>query len=85
MKLSYRLLGMLLGVLGGALGGVVFTRIWKWTTGQDEAPKATAGDHGWREVLIAAAVEGAIFGVVKAAVDRAGAAAYREATGEWPD
>lgn len=64
MKLSYRLLGMLLGVLGGALGGVVFTRIWKWTTGQDEAPKATAGDHGWREVLIAAAVEGAIFGVV---------------------
>lgn len=85
MKLLYRLLGMVLGVVSGAVGGAVFKRIWKWSTGEDEAPSATARDRGWREVLIAAAVEGAIFGAVKAAVDRASATAYQEATGEWPD
>lgn len=85
MKLLYKPLGMLLGVLGGAVGGAIFKRVWKMATGQDKAPTPTAGGHGWREVLIAAAVEGAIFGVVKATVDRAGAAAYREATGKWPD
>jgi len=36
-------------------------------------------------VLTAAAIEGAVFGLVKAATDRAGAKAYEQVTGEWPD
>jgi hypothetical protein len=84
VKLLYKPLGLLFGVLGGLAGGAIFKRIWKWTSGQDEPPKATEEDYGWREVLIAAAVQGAIFGLVKAAVDRAGATAYRKATGTWP-
>jgi hypothetical protein len=36
-------------------------------------------------VVIAAAVQGAIFGAVKAATERAGAVGYRKATGDWPD
>ncbi len=39
----------------------------------------------WGEVLTAAALQGAIFAVVKAAVDRGGAAGVRRLTGEWPD
>ena len=36
-------------------------------------------------MLLAATIQGAIFGVVKAAVDRGGATGYRKVTGEWPD
>jgi hypothetical protein len=84
MKLLYKPMGLVLGMLGGVAGGAVFKRVWKWTSGQDETPKATKEDYSWREVLVAAAVEGAIFGLVKAAVDRAGATAYQKATGTWP-
>lgn len=82
--MMYKPLGLLLGLLGGMAGGAVFRRVWTWTSGQDEAPKATEEDYSWHEVLLAAAVEGAIFGLVKAAVDRAGATAYQKATGTWP-
>jgi hypothetical protein len=50
-----------------------------------EAPEATDEDFGWTEVLIAATVQGAIFGLVKAAIDRGGATGYRKLTGRWPD
>jgi hypothetical protein len=84
VKLLYKPLGLILGALGGLVGGTLFKRVWTWTSGQDDAPKATAQDYSWREVLTAAAVQGAIFGLVKAAVDRAGATAYEKATGTWP-
>lgn len=41
----------------------------------DDAPDATDEHRTWQEVLLAAALQGAIFAVFKAAVDRAGAAA----------
>ncbi|WP_305778628.1 DUF4235 domain-containing protein [Nocardia uniformis] len=34
---------------------------------------------------MAAVLQGAIFGLVKAAIDRAGAAGYESLTGTWPD
>jgi uncharacterized membrane protein YesL len=84
LKLMYKPMGMVFGVLGGLVGGALFKRVWKWVSGDDDAPSATHHDHGWREVLFAAALQGAIFGLVKAAVDRAGATAYERATGTWP-
>ena len=53
--------------------------------GEDEAPEATAEEYSWAEVLAAAALQGAIFAVVKAAVDRGGAVGVRKLTGSWPD
>ena len=50
----------------------------------DDAPNATDEDRGWGEVLTAAALQGAIFAAVKAAVDRAGATGMRRVTGRWP-
>ena len=51
-------------------------------TGQHDAPEATDQHRGWREVLVAAGIQGAVFGVVKAAaLDRGGAAGFREVTG----
>lgn len=83
-KLLYKLLSMLVSVLGGMLAGVIFKQVWKLTAREEEAPSATDARRGWREVLIAAALQGAIFAVVKAAVDRGTATAAHKLTGTWP-
>jgi hypothetical protein len=82
-KLLYKPLSLTFGVLGGVLAGVVFKQLWKLATGDDDAPDATDADKGWDEVLTAAA-QGAIFALVKAAVDRGGAEGVRKLTGTWP-
>ncbi len=84
MKLLYRPLGMLLGALGGMAATAISGQIWKAVAGDKEAPSATMKDKRWREVLLAAALQGAIFGVVKAAIDRGGAIGVHRATGKWP-
>ena len=84
-KLAYKPVGLLLGVGAGAIAGLVFKEIWKLTSGDDDAPNATDEDRGWGEILAAAALQGAIFAIVKAAVDRSGAVGVRKLTGRWPD
>ncbi|MFI6868508.1 DUF4235 domain-containing protein [Nocardia sp. NPDC050406] len=84
MKTLYKPLGLLVSVLGGLLANWAFTRLWGLLTGEGEAPSATARDHAWQEVLAAAALQGAVFGAVKAAIDRAGATGFEKATGAWP-
>ena len=71
-KVLYKPMGMLVSVLGGVLAGAIFKQVWKVTFKEDDAPKATDADRSWREVLLAATLQGAIFGLVKAAVDRTG-------------
>jgi Protein of unknown function (DUF4235) len=83
-KLAYKPVGILLGMAAGALAGVVFKQVWKVAAGDDDAPNATDEDRGWGEILAAAAIQGAIFAVVKAAVDRGGAVGVRKVTGNWP-
>ncbi|NKQ53018.1 DUF4235 domain-containing protein [Amycolatopsis sp. K13G38] len=85
MKLLYKPLSMIVSALGGVLAGAVFKKSWKAISGEDEAPRATSTEHAIREVLLAAALQGAIFGVVKAAVDRGGAEAYERTTGRKLD
>ena len=84
IKLLYKPLGMLVSVLGGILGGAIFKQAWKLAAGEDEAPQATDARRGWIEVLLAAALQGAIFAVVKAAVDRGAATGVEKVTGVWP-
>ena len=84
-KVAYRPVGLLLGIGAGALAGFVFKEIWKYASGDDDAPNATDEDRGWGEIVAAAALQGAIFATVKAIVDRGGAAGVRKITGEWPD
>lgn len=83
-KLAYKPVGLLLGIGAGVLAGAVFKQVWKMTAGDDDAPDATDENRGWGEILAAAALQGAIFAVVKAAVDRGGAAGVRRLTGNWP-
>jgi len=84
-KVAYKPVGLLLGVGAGAIAGFVFKEVWKLTAGDDDAPDAGDEDRGWGEVLAAAAIQGAIFAVVRAAVQRGGAVGVRKVTGSWPD
>jgi hypothetical protein len=83
-KVAYKPVGLLLGIGAGAIAGFVFKEVWKRVSGDDDAPNATDEDRGWGEILAAAALQGAIFAVVKAVVDRGGASGVRKITGEWP-
>ena len=52
--------------------------------GEDDAPAAKESEYTWAEVLPAAVMQGAIFALVKAAVDRGGAQGFQKLTGVWP-
>jgi Protein of unknown function (DUF4235) len=84
IKILYKPVGMLFSVLGALLAGAIFKRVWKIAARDDDAPKSTDAQRSWREVLLAAALQGAIFAVVKAAVDRGAAEGTRKLTGVWP-
>ena len=83
-KLVYRPFGLLFSVLGGILAGAVFKQLWKVYSGEKDPPKPKESEYSWRELLPAALLQGAIFGLVKAAIDRGGARAFERLTGTWP-
>jgi Protein of unknown function (DUF4235) len=84
MATLYKPLGLAFSVLGGIVAGMIFKRIWKLISGEDEPPRARESQYSWREVIPAAAAQGAVFGVVKALVDRGGARGFEKLTGVWP-
>ncbi len=84
IKILYKPVSLLVSVLGGLLAGAIFKRVWRLTAGEDEVPTATDVRRGWPEILVAAALQGAIFALVKAALDRGAAEGTRKLTGIWP-
>jgi Protein of unknown function (DUF4235) len=82
--LAYRPIGLIAGILAGLVSGAVFKQIWKRVANEDDAPGALQSEYPMREVVLAAAIQGAIFAATKAAIDRAGARAFTRVTGKWP-
>ena len=84
-KALYKPLSIAASVGGGLLAGKIFTEVWQRVSPSDqEPPEPKDLTRSTREALIAAAVQGLIFGVVRAAVDRASAKGYRAVTHEDP-
>ena len=81
---AFKLMSLVSGILGGALAGAIFNRVWRAVSDADEVPQPTALDRNVREVLIVGALQGAVFGLVKAASSRTTATAYRRLTGNDP-
>ncbi|WP_367319102.1 DUF4235 domain-containing protein [Streptomyces sp. HUAS ZL42] len=84
LSLVYQPVGFALGWASGALAGLAFRKTWKALRHEDDAPDPLDPDRGWGEILLAAAIQGAIFAVVRSAVDRSGAKAIARSTGAWP-
>ena len=83
-KLAYRPIGLAGGIVAGLISGTVFKQVWKVVAKEEDAPAALQSEYRMREVVLAAAIQGALFAATKAAVDRAGARAFYKATGAWP-
>ncbi len=83
-KLAYRPFGLVAGILAGIVSGAIFKQVWKKVADEDDAPSALQSEYRMREVVLAAAIQGAIFAATKAAIDRAGARGFTKLTGAWP-
>jgi Protein of unknown function (DUF4235) len=83
-KVLYTPVSLLISVLGAVAAGALFKQIWKRISDEEEAPKALESEYSWREVLPAAALQGAVFAFVKAGIQRGGAKGFERVTGIWP-
>lgn len=72
VKIAYKPLGLVFGVLGGVLANIAFGQVWKRISDAPTPPNATDEDYSTREVLLAGLLQGALFGLIRTAIDRAG-------------
>lgn len=85
-KILYRPVGLVSGIVGGLIASLLFKQIWKRVGSGDEAdaPGPLQSEYAFKEILLASALHGALFAVVRAVIQRQGARAFQRATGEWP-
>jgi hypothetical protein len=83
-KALYTPVSILFSVLGAVVAGAIFKQIWKRIAGEEESPKALESEYGWGQILPAAALQGAVFALVKAGIQRGGAKGFERLTGIWP-
>ncbi|HET6831030.1 MAG TPA: DUF4235 domain-containing protein [Solirubrobacterales bacterium] len=83
MKFIYKPFAIVVGLLAGILGKKAFEQVWGAIADEDPADPDDR-DATWTEVLISAAVGGAILKVVQALIRRGGAVGFERATGFWP-
>jgi hypothetical protein len=83
-KAIYTPVSLIFSVLGAVAAGAVFKQVWKRVSDEEEAPKALESEYGWKEILPAAALQGAVFALVKAVMQRSGAKSFERLTGVWP-
>jgi hypothetical protein len=85
-KSLYTPLSIAASVGGGLLAGRIFTEIWQRVSPSDQEPPDPKDlDRSGREAISAAALQGLVFGLVRAAVDRASAKGYKAVTHESPE
>jgi len=85
-KILYRPWGLIGSLVGGLIAGQIFQQVWKYLvpTDTDDAPKPLESEYRLRQILVAAVIQGAIFSVVRALINRGGARLFQRWTGEWP-
>jgi hypothetical protein len=81
-KSLYKPLSIVSSVVGGLIAGKIFTEIWQRVNPDDEEPDPKDLSRSTREVIIAAALQGVIVGVVRAVLARGQAKGFAAITDE---
>lgn len=84
-KLLYKPVAIVAGIVGNVLSGLIFKQVWKVAGRGSDPPAPLDSERGWGQVLLAAVLQGAIYALVKTAVDRGAAEWTRKRVGIWPD
>lgn len=71
------------GLIAGFVGRKLFDQVWGLID-EDEPPDSKHLEISWGKLLVAAAVQGAIFRAVKEATDHGTRRAFMNLTGAWP-
>jgi hypothetical protein len=85
-KILYRPVGIVSSIAGGLLASLIFKQVWKRVSAGDgvDPPGPLESEYDFKEILLAAVIQGAIYSVVKTIIQRQGARTFERATGEWP-
>lgn len=85
-KILYRPVGIVSSIAGGLIASMLFKQIWKRVSRGEGAdpPTPLQSEYAFKEILLAALLQGAIFAAVKAIIQRQGAKGFQRVTGEWP-
>jgi hypothetical protein len=83
MKFLFMPVSILAGLLAGFLAKKIFNQVWGLFD-EEEPPDSKHRDIDWTKLVIAAAVQGAIFRAMKEATDHASRQAFARTTGSWP-
>jgi hypothetical protein len=83
LKLIYKPFGIAVGIVAGILARAVFGKVWGLID-EEEPPESTTLETSWPKLILAAALQGIVFNVVRAAIERFGAKGWTHLTGVWP-
>jgi len=83
VKLLFIPVSVAAGLLAGFVGKKTFDQVWGLID-QEEPPDSKDRDVPWSRLLLAGAIQGAIFRAVKEASDHAARRAFYRTTGTWP-
>ncbi len=83
MKLVYKPFAIVLGLLSAQLSKKLFTFVWS-KIDDYEAPTGTTKYTPMGKLVMAAAIQGVLFKLVRTGVDRGTAKGFEYLTGTWP-
>jgi hypothetical protein len=82
-KLLFAPFGIIGGFIAGFIGKKLFEQVWGLID-EEEPPDGSVRRTTWTKLIVATALEGAIFRAVRAAVDRGTRQSFFRLTGSWP-
>jgi hypothetical protein len=82
-KLLFTPLSIVSGIFASLIGKKLFARVWAFVDKEDP-PQADQRGAPWPKLVIALAIEGAVFRMVKGVVNHAARGWFAGLTGSWP-
>ena len=83
MKFLFLPFSILSGLVAGFIGRKLFDQVWG-IFDDEEPPDSKHLETTWAKLILAGAIQGAIFRAVKEATDHGSRRAFMNLTGTWP-